>query len=326
MTNKKVLVTGATGYVGQHLVPFLVSKGYLVYILSRKHSSVFSDTKEVISIVGDITNPITFPNDIDTIYHCAGVIDDPSEMNRVNVLGTEHIVEFALKNNCRLIYLSSAGVIGHSLDMILTEQTPCHPHNAYEISKYKAEQIIEQAINHGLQAQILRPTTIFGPALKDRKDTFMQLASSMRNGSYKNIGNKSRPGIYNIVHIDEVVKAMELLDNDRLPNGNIYLINNTITYRAMDAIVKALSPIRSRNTSLTIPYAVAYIITATLTFIYFITDKKNPLTFSRLRVLTNQKIYSQQKLTVDLSFKNAMPIEQYIKNAVQKYTVSGLLS
>lgn len=318
--SKKVLITGSTGFVGQNLTASLVKKGFIVYVLTRNKMSIFFESKDVNVIVGDIADPIILPPDIYTIFHCAGVINKPKEMEKVNVLGTQNIVEIALKNNCKLIYLSSAGIIGKATETILDENTICNPQNAYEISKYKAEQIVKEGVKNGLRAHILRPTTIFGIGQNPKKDTFWQLAKSMRTGLYKNIGH----GIYNIVHIDEVIKALIMLDEIDLPNGGIYQINNPITYKNMDILVKNLSPIVKRRAQ-QIPYFISFIITTILTILCFIINKKNPLTFSRLKALTNKKIYSQNKIIETISFKNNLPIEEYIKKVCMEYINLGLM-
>ncbi|MDP2788591.1 MAG: NAD-dependent epimerase/dehydratase family protein [bacterium] len=318
--NKKILVTGATGYVGQNLVTSLIKKGYIVYALTRKESSIFSNNKNVNVITGDITDHIDLPSDIKTIYHCAGIIHESKEMEKVNVLGTQNIVDLAIKNDCALIHLSSAGVVGKTEEIILDERTSCHPQNAYEISKYKAEQIVIEGIKKGLRAHILRPTSIFGNGQNSRNDSFLQLAKSMRTGLYKNI----RQGIYNIVHIDEVIKAMELLDEKNIPFGDIYIINNTITYKNMDMLVKNLSPIVEKKTQ-QIPYFIAFITMTILSILYFMVNQKNPLTFSRLKALTNKKIYSQNKIIETISFKNNLQIEEYVRKVCIEYINLGLM-
>jgi nucleoside-diphosphate-sugar epimerase len=317
--NKK-FVTGATGFVGQNLVNSLTQKGYAVYILTRKESPIFLNNKNVKVIIGDITDPINLPKDVDAIYHCAGVIDGSKEMEKVNVLGTQNIVNIAIKNNCELIYLSSAGITGKTKEIIINENTICNPQNDYEISKYRAEQIVKDAIKNGLRAQILRPSTILGNKNNIENDSFFQLIKSMRTCYYKKIGQ----GVCNIVHIDEVVKAMEMLNQENIPNGEVYLINNSITYKDMDILVKNLPPIITKKTN-NIPYVIAYIITIILTIIYFIINKKNPLTFSRLKALTNKKKYSQNKIEKDLLFQNTYKIEEYIKKVYEECIALGLI-
>ena len=294
LIRKKVCVTGATGYVGQYLVNSLVEKGHQVYVLTRKESPIFSNNNNINVIIGDITDPINLPPDIDTIYHCAGVIWETEQMEKVNVLGTKNIVEIAIRNDCQLIHLSSAGVI--------------NPHNAYEWSKYKGEKIVLEGIKIGLKAHILRPTTIFGPGKNREGDSFIELIKSMRSGSYKNIGQ----GIYNIVHIDEVAKGMLELSEANIPYGGIYLLNNPIVFKDMDVLVKNIPPVIAKKTK-TIPYPVAWFVALVLTLICFITRRKNPLTFSRLKALTNKRAYSQNKIIEAIHFKNTLPIEEYIK-------------
>jgi nucleoside-diphosphate-sugar epimerase len=294
MIQKKKFVTGATGYVGQHLVNSLLEKGHQVYVLTRKESSVFSNNKNINVIIGDITDPISLPPDIDTIYHCAGVIWETEQMEKVNVLGTKNIVEIALRNNCQLIHLSSAGVL--------------NPHNAYEWSKYRGEKIVLDGIKLGLKAHILRPTTIFGPGKNKEGNSFLELIKSMRSGSYKNIGQ----GVYNIAHVDEVVKAMIQLSEAKIPYGGIYLVNNPISFRDIDILVKNTPPVIAKKTK-TIPYPVAWLAALVLTLICFITRQKNPLTFSRLKALTNTTAYSQNKIIEAINFKNTLPVEAYIR-------------
>jgi len=318
--NKKILITGATGYVGKHLTESFIKKEYEIYILSRKESAGFLNQKNIKVIIGDIASPIMLPEGIDTIYHCAGVINEPKEMEKVNVLGTQNIVEAAIKNNCKLIHLSSAGIAGATKETTIDENTVCHPNNAYEKSKYKAEQIVLDGVKKGLKAHILRPTSIFGMGQNTQRDSFLQLAKSMRTGLYKNIGD----GIYNIVHIDEVVKAVKLLDETNIPFGGVYIINNTIKYKDMDVLVKGLQPIVKKPAQ-QIPYFIAFLATIFLTVIYFILNKKNPLTFSRLRALTNKKVYSQDKIEKTLEFKNSVPLPEYIKNVCTEYINLGLM-
>src|SRR3989344_2543693 len=208
---KKKFVTGATGYVGQHLVNSLIEKGYQVYILTRKESLVFSNNENINIIIG-------------------------------------------------------------------------------------------------LKAHILRPTTIFGPGKNREGNSFLELIKSMRSGAYKNIGQ----GIYNIVHVDEVVEAMIQLSEANIPYGQIYLLNNPIAFKDIDILVKSLPPAITKKTR-AFPYPVAWFATLILTLICFITRRKNPLTFSRLKALTNTTAYSQNKIMEVIHFKNTLGVEEYIK-------------
>jgi nucleoside-diphosphate-sugar epimerase len=240
-------------------------------------------------------------------------------MEETNVAGTQNIVDLAIKNDCKLVYLSSAGITGTTDAKIINEDTACGPHNAYEISKYKAEHIVLDAIKKNLRTQILRPTTIFGADMDPEKNGFLQLAKSMRNGMYKNIGN----GIYNIIHIDEAVRALELLDSTDIPNGGVYIINDPISYSDMDIIVKKLPPAVRKKTH-RIPYFIAYSATFFLSLLSIISNKKSPLTFSRLKALTNTSTYSQEKLK-RLGFIPDKSTAEHVAETCEAYLGKGIL-
>lgn len=316
----KVYVTGATGYVGRYLVDSLVKDGLTVYALSRRKSGeTFFDPKVQV-ITGDITDQIDIPDGVGTVYHCAGVIFENDQMERVNVTGTQRIVEAALNRKCRLIHLSSAGVVGDTKEKFIDESVECNPRNVYETTKYKAENIVKNAISHGLKAHILRPTIIFGLGRKPDKDSFLQLVKAMKNGSYRNIGS----GIYNIVHVNEVVRAMRFLENDNIPNGGVYFLNSPIAFKEMEDIVK--SEISKTGGSSTVPYAIALCAAIVFTAISYVTGKRMPLTVSRLRALTNDKVYSQEQIIKTTSYKPLLAVEEYIRKVILDYKSMELLN
>ncbi len=301
---KRIFITGATGYVGKNLMKALLLKGHDVYALK-----------------GDIADQISLPGNIDVIYHCAGVIKKKEEMERVNVLGTENIIKAAQENNCVLIHLSSAGIIGSTNQAVLDENTACRPRNDYEMTKYRAEIAVKNAVKNGLRARILRPVVIFGPDKKTEGDSFFELLKSMRKGYYMNIGK----GVCNMVHIDEVVKALLALGEADTPFGDTYILGNHLPYAEMDKIVKGASPAVLKKT-MSFPYPVALAAASALSLAAMIFRKKNPLTFSRLRVLTDNRIYSQEKIEKGMHFQNSFPVEEYLKKTCEKYIADGALS
>lgn len=320
MGNRKKFVTGATGYVGQRLVQALAKEGFTVYALSRKETDFFADLPNVHVIIGDITDEVRLPSGIETIYHCAGVIRNEEEMEQVNVQGTKYMVDLALTHDCMLVYLSSAGIVGKTDVLIIDEHTPCHPHNAYEISKYKAEQIVNDAAKKGLRTQSLRPTTVIGPNLNPKNNGFLQLARSMRGGMYRQIGD----GIYNSIHIDEVVRALVMLDDKDLQNGGVYIINDPIPYKTMNVIVKALPPaVVSKTRSL--PKIVACGAVIMLSFFYFLIGKPNPFRMARLKALVRPSMYSQKRLE-SIGFALHKDVAQHITETCEGYIREGILS
>jgi len=315
-------VTGATGFIGKHLVESLMVNGSHLYALSRSDALSATLPEGVTICRGDITEALTLPKDVTTIYHCAGAISQSSQMERVNVLGTQRVVAAALAGGCRLIHLSSAGVVGRTSSDLIDEQTACHPHNLYEQTKYEAERIVLQAAAKGLKAQILRPTIVFGSGRAPEQDSFLHLIRAMAAGRYRSIG--SGRGIYNIVHVHEVARAMQLLDSDRIPNGGVYIINDPLSFNELARIVLSTSS-EKRVAPSSIPYPIAFSAAAAMSLLTKLTGKRMPLTLSRLQALTNSKVFSQALLETATGYRPEFTVSEYVAHCCHDYSANGLL-
>lgn len=323
---KNILVTGATGFVGKCLVNSLLEKGLTVFALSRANQPL--DNQPVKIIKGDITENIDLPEDISTIYHCAGLwsdsnaLSDREHMEKVNIGGTKTMVETALKAKCRLIHLGTAAVVGDVNQDVIDENIVCHPNSLYEKSKLDAENLVRAGIEKGLKAQILRPSFIFGMGRSPLEDPFLQLVKAIKVGQYKAI--RRGMGFYNIIHVNEVVRALNILDDDAIPNGGVYFINTPVTFNRFAEIVKlSVTGIRKKPGNL--PYAIAFLGAMALTAISSLTGRKMPLTLSRLRTLTNRMIYSQENLLKMTRYRPLHSVEELISQICVEYNKMGLL-
>lgn len=151
----KILVTGATGFVGKYLVKKLVKEKYKVRCLVRKISNIEYLKKLNLEIVyGDIINKDSIKNaikDIDVIIHLASIINskDPNIYN-VNVRGSQNIIDICKKNKIKVIYISSTATKNKYLDK-------------YGKTKLEAEKLF---LNSNLKTIVLRPGMIYA---KDSK-------------------------------------------------------------------------------------------------------------------------------------------------------------
>lgn len=152
-------VTGASGMIGRRIVARLLARGYLVRALSR---SRYVNPKTQIFKAG-LSDEVAlnhFVNGADMLFHCAAELNNASQMTAVNVKGTEHIAQLIRQNRVKYFcHISSAGVIGNTTELLVDETTPCNPQNAYERSKWQAEQIALSEIA-GCNTVILRPTNV----------------------------------------------------------------------------------------------------------------------------------------------------------------------
>ena len=113
MEKRQIFLTGATGFVGRHLLTSLLKDNVSVVAMTRKKEPDILKHKtsnyngKLQFFRSDIQNKINLPVGITAIYHCAGVISQEEKMQEVNVEGTYRVVKAALERGCRLIHLSS---------------------------------------------------------------------------------------------------------------------------------------------------------------------------------------------------------------------------
>jgi nucleoside-diphosphate-sugar epimerase len=321
-----VLVTGATGFIGKHLTVSLVKDGLAVYALTRDDSFDFDEKVEIVK--GDITQEIELPSHVETVFHCAGLWSDgesateKKRLEKINVGGTEQVVKAALARGCRLIHLATATYAGGAEEGSVDEDSACHPRSFYEQTKYEAEIVVRKAVGEGLKAQILRSSFVFGVGRKPMDDPFLQLLIAIKRGRYRNIGKGD--GIYNIIHVSEVVQALRMLDDDDIPNGGVYFINNPIAFREVSRIVRRATK-GMKNDPRNIPFPVAYGAAALFTLISALTGRRMPLSLSRLKTLTNKKVFSQERLVSRTRYKPLCSVEERIMQVCHKYAERGLL-
>lgn len=179
--SKKVLVTGADGFIGSHLVEHLVQKGYSVRALSQYNSfnnwgwlEDLNCLKDIEVVTGDVRDPF-FCNDIargvDEIYHLAALIAipysyvAPQSYIETNVIGTLNICKAAMQHNVqRLIHTSTSEVYGTAQYVPINEKHPLQPQSPYSASKISADMMAMSFYNSfKLPLTISRPFNTYGP-------------------------------------------------------------------------------------------------------------------------------------------------------------------
>jgi dihydroflavonol-4-reductase len=171
----RALITGGTGFVGSNIALRLIERGWQARILERLGASrILLEDGPFEYVTGDVLVPDTLTpamQGIDVVFHAAGVVDywrqGVERMYHVNVEGTRHVVEAALKVGVeRLVHTSSAATMGIHPDVMVDEAFTFNvkpDRFVYGHSKYLAEQIVLEAVEKGLPAVIVNPTTVIGP-------------------------------------------------------------------------------------------------------------------------------------------------------------------
>lgn len=230
---KHVLVTGATGFVGRHLVQALLERGCRCRLLVRspERAADLAGHAGVELQQGDVTVPASLRGvgeGVDTVFHLAaeGHVAAVSEASRarfhaVNVQGTCNLIA-ALGSGPgpkRLIHFSSTAAMGLVRKAVVAEDDPPQPRTPYQICKRESEiAALETGAAAGLEVVVLRPCMIYGPG---GKGEFFKICRWMRRGIFPRVGLGAN--LTPLVHVRDVVQgALKAAEQGR--PGETYLI------------------------------------------------------------------------------------------------------
>jgi len=177
---KRVLVTGADGFIGSHLVELLLKQNYEVRALSLYNSfnswgwlEDIDKLDQVEVVTGDIRDPYLckeITKNIDIVFHLAALIAipysylSPESYVDTNVKGTLNICQSARENNCRMIHTSTSEVYGTARYVPIDEKHPLQPQSPYSASKIAADSIAMSFYHSfNLPLTIARPFNTYGP-------------------------------------------------------------------------------------------------------------------------------------------------------------------
>jgi UDP-glucose 4-epimerase len=214
----RILVTGASGFVGRALVEDLAAQGHRVRAAMRQPADIFSRAVEVVA-VSDLARPLEWRpllSDINAVVHLAGIAHITSGIaedlyDRVNRAATAALAAAAARDRIeRLVFVSSIRAqAGPACDHPLTETDAPHPVDAYGRSKLAAEEAIRGA---SLPFTILRPALIYGPGVKGNLADLVQLARSPWPLPFGALRNRrsllARSNLVAAIHLALVAPAM----------------------------------------------------------------------------------------------------------------------
>jgi nucleoside-diphosphate-sugar epimerase len=325
----KYLITGATGFIGPHLVKKLVSDGHSCRCLVRNSSNAEVLKELGVELVeGDITRAETLKgiaNGMDQVLHMAtlGHMSNftvtESMFEAINVLGTLHIMTEALRARVqRIVHCSTVAAMGICSDVPATEESSCTPHHPYGRSKLKAEQkLLAWIVEKALPAVIIRFSMVYGPG--DARD-ILKLTRLTKKGLFPKIG--SRPKLTPLVHVDDAVKGL-LLAAEKGRIGEVYLLTNPESL-PFDNIRKILQQgLAIKRFPLYIPEWAALTVASLSEKIFPLIGKTPPVSRKNIESTLADRVFSIEKAKKELGFHPQVNPEIGLRETVEWYKEKG---
>ena len=250
------LVTGATGFIGSHLVDALLERGCKVHCVVRETSNLqWLDKSRVILHTGDLHQPETYQDclsEVDYVFHSAGITRAD---NRHDYLHNNARVGIPFYQSCidhgkqikGVVHVSSLAAVGPTLpEQKVDEDTPCHPLTYYGKSKLTGEEI---ALGYAseLPMVVIRPPVVYG----ERDVNFFTYLKAIRWRMAIKIG--TTPRTLSLIHVKDLVNAMiraaEAPDRDH----NVFFVTDGETYSWDDVAAAAMQALGVRAQTVIIP-------------------------------------------------------------------------
>ncbi|MHA1593160.1 MAG: NAD-dependent epimerase/dehydratase family protein [Candidatus Baldrarchaeia archaeon] len=217
----RVLVTGGTGFIGRHLVRKLLERGHEVAVFARNPA----DIPGVTFFTGDIrdgarVNEVIEIYKPEIVYHLAALVSYSASKKllfEVNVGGTKNVAEACLKNDAKLVFMSSVAAIGEHKG-ITNEETPCKPFSAYGKSKLAAEKVVLEACERGLWATIIRGAPAYGEGGPQWRVIIPMIAS----GKLPMIGPGTTPT--HLVYVENLTDALLTIPFHEDANSQVFIV------------------------------------------------------------------------------------------------------
>jgi 2-alkyl-3-oxoalkanoate reductase len=231
----KALITGASGFLGSHIVDASLAHGDEVRALVRATSdlSYLRSLRGIEYVHGDVTDAVsidTATRGVDVVYHSAARVADYGSRRafwEANVAGTERLLAAAARNGVRrFVFVSSPSVVGDGRDQIDIDERHPYPSrylNFYSETKALAEQRVLRANSSRMTTCALRPRGVWGP--RDKTGWLPKIIDAMARGRMLDL-SFGRDVYATLCHAENAARACMLASRSEAVGGNAYFITD----------------------------------------------------------------------------------------------------
>lgn len=336
MSSHRVLVTGGTGFLGQHLVRALRERGYKVRVLVRPRQSSGHDLAiQTLKALGAELAPgdvLELPalqaalSDISHVFHLAGRLYAPSvptsAYERIHVDGTRNLLTACLTSRSlqAIVHCSTTGVLGPTGPSPASEDAPQHPSNDYERTKGEGEGLaLSIAREHGLPLSVARPALVYGPGDLHLLGWFR----AINNGYYRVVG--SGDNLIHPIYIDDLIDGMLRCAETRIARGRAYNLVGDRPVPMRELAAEIASALGRRLPRRHLPLAFTYGAAALLETLPGVPAVRLPLTRSRVAFMTENRAYCGARARDELGFVPQIDLKTGLQHTVAWYRSNRFL-
>jgi nucleoside-diphosphate-sugar epimerase len=326
VTGISALVSGATGFLGGHLLLMLRKKGFQVRALARKTSDIAGLLRSGVDICeGDVLDPQALRRAMagqQIVFHTAGKVSDwggRHEFWKANVEGTANVITACREAGVkRLIHVSSLTVLGLPRSGArVDEKTPLadSSRDFYTASKIAGERLVRAAHgSRGLETVVIRPGVIWGPG-----DTAIlpRLAALLRRGQLVIIGSGNNQ--LGLSHVDNLGRGIVLAAVTPAAAGQIYHLTDGEEITAREAFYALADVLGIRPPRFALPFPVVYSLAALLEWTARLRKSVIPPAFTRygVRLVACDSRYDISKAQSELGYRPSLTFSQGIASLFQ---------
>lgn len=323
MSSNIAVVTGANGFVGSHLVDYLLENKYEVRCIVRKTSDLKwlngKDVKIFNCGLLDVDGMSKAFKNANYIYHVAGVVKSKTHDGyfKGNVDTTAALLEAALKNMStikKIIIVSSLTVTGPSKGGIpVNENNKCEPITTYGKSKLAQENLAKSFMDR-LPITICRAPAVFG----ERDTEIFIFFQTYNRGLMTTIGFDKK--VISLIHVRDLVEGFYLAATSEKSKGETYFISSEKFY-TWDEVGDICEKVFSKKPlKLKVPHTVVYTLAAIAQFLSLFSKKAATLNLEKARDITqNAWICDTNKAIHDLGYRQKISLDNGIKRTVDWY-------
>jgi len=325
-----VLVTGAAGFLGSHVIDVLLARGERPRALVRPGDRVSLPTGSGIVIcradIGDRAAVAAAMEGVDRVLHCAartGPWGPPQAYQQTNVRALETLVLAALAAGVtRIVHVSSITVHGNDVRGAADEDAPLREEpNPYSRSKVAGERLLERMIaREGAPVTIVRPGWIYGP-----RDTasFARFARMVEQGRMITIG--SGKNHLPLIYVRDAAEGILLASEAGAAEGRCYLLVNDEPVTQRDFIAAIAAGLGAPAPARRIPYQPAVMLGAVAEGVGRLTRRSQPPPVMRygVRLLGGENRFSIDRARHELGFSPRIAMAEGVRRSIEWYRAAS---